>query len=401
MRVADLSLPQRRYTVPAAGYPDLIALVPPSLPDRLDITGVMNLVESATFSLGTYASELHDPATFQTHLDLLFCREVSISGQVNLADVSLTDVLVERFAPQDSSQTRGNLKLPIAFRNALDHAVRLARQQGRDVFTLDNLLKIHAICAQGLADLAPAGEFRTKQTWIKGHRIKMARVVPPPPDYIQKCMGELIAFLAPGPGRTASMPIVIRIALVAAQVKAIQPFNILGSDLLMRILIPMMAAAEGMPPILVSNFLHRYHQAYFDALFDQQLSGNWANWLEFFLDGYRESIKEMMAITSGLRRLRQSWAEQTQDMRSDSAAHRIINTLLNCPVFTVQTVQRDHSMSFQTANNAISALTERGIIRPLHDNRRNRTFIAPGVVAVLEEDLSAHNADIGDRRVSA
>lgn len=384
MQFSDLSRSQQKNTVEIRNNSGLFAIIPPSIQKTIDLSKFIDLIEKSAFSLGVYTSEVKNNLVHDFVIDLLICREAVIAAQVNLVNVSMSDVLVEVYAPRTNREMPGNLRLAMNFHKALKFGLNLAQTEKQAAFTIETFKKIHALCAEGLNDMGVENQFRNEQTWVRGHRIENARLVPPPPAYIEKCMRELVAFLHPSSDPEDFLPLVVRTGLMAAQIKAIQPFTLTASDLLMRVIIPMIGVANGFPPVLMSNFLHSNSILYFEYQAEQQLSGDWTNWLKFFINGYIESTQEACTIIQSIKNLKVFLEESILTTRSDSAMHKVLETMLKCPAFTIQLLQKNLSMSFQTPNAAVAQLVKLKLVHSVMDVRRNRIFVTSGVVDILQ-----------------
>ena len=82
-----------------------------------------------------------------------------------------------------------------------------------------------------------------------------------------------------------SLSIVMQLAIAHAQFETIHPFRD-GNGRIGRLLLPLMLAAEGYPPLYLSGYLHRHRRHYYDALAGVQLRGEWSEWLEFLARGH-------------------------------------------------------------------------------------------------------------------
>jgi hypothetical protein len=74
------------------------------------------------------------------------------------------------------------------------------------------------LLSKGRGSHAQPGEFRKSQNWIGGSRPGNAAYVPPPPEYVMDCLGDLESFLHE---EANSLPLLIRAGLVHAQFETI------------------------------------------------------------------------------------------------------------------------------------------------------------------------------------
>lgn len=171
--------------------------------------------------------------------------------------------------------------------DALDHG--LARLKEDFPLSLRLIKEIHQVLLHraGGSDKQPE-EFRRSQNWIGGDRPGRAVFVPPPPEQVMGCMGELENFLHDKPQR---MPVLVKAALAHVQFETIHPF-LDGNGRVGRLLIALLLCEEGVlnePLLYLSLYLKAHRQRYYDLLQKVRLEGDWEAWLEFFLAGVRET----------------------------------------------------------------------------------------------------------------
>jgi Fic family protein len=230
------------------------------------------------------------------------------------------------------------------------------------------------------------GEYRESQNWIGGATIYQARFVPPPADAVPGCMKELVSFLQEMPHEEdmLEIPVVIRMAIAHAQFEMIHPF-IDGNGRVGRLLLPLMLAAEGYPPVYIAGFLKTNQQAYYDGLAGVQLREEWSEWIRFFAVAVEESAKDSIRTATALEALLVEWQERIAllKLRSDSAVKRLPGFLIGTPVVSARHVESALGISFPAANNALSKLQELGLLSNPKEQLRNRLFVAHEVVCIL------------------
>ena len=113
------------------------------------------------------------------------------------------------------------------------------------------------------------------------------------------------------------------------------------------------------------------HYEYFDRLLDVQLRSDWQGWMRFFAQAVMLACTEALDTTQALTALRETWRAAVSDQRSDSASRRLVELLVGQPVVTVAEVSQRLGVSFPTANHALAALVQRGIV-PGPASPRNR-----------------------------
>ena len=126
------------------------------------------------------------------------------------------------------------------------------------------LREIHGVLlAEGRGADRDPGEFRRSQNWIGGPRPGNARYVPPPPDRLLECTGDLEKFLHDQPNRT---PLLIKAALAHVQFETIHPF-LEGNGQFGRLLITLLLCAEealSEPILYLSLHLKTHRDEYYE-----------------------------------------------------------------------------------------------------------------------------------------
>lgn len=146
-------------------------------------------------------------------------KEAVLSSMIEGTQSSLSDLLLFEFehqpgVPLDDVQEVGN------YVASLNHGLK--RLEENFPISLRLLKEIHSILlSKGRGKKYNPGEFRRSQNWIGGSRPGTATFVPPPPEYVQECMGKLELFLHDKPNKT---PVLIKAALAHVQFETIHPF---------------------------------------------------------------------------------------------------------------------------------------------------------------------------------
>lgn len=235
------------------------------------------------------------------------------------------------------------------------------------------------------------GEFRQIQNWIGGLRIYDARFVPPPPAYLKDLLGDLERHLNYQPEGNAFLSVVTRMAMTHAQFETIHPFRD-GNGRVGRLLMPLMLAAEGYPPVYLAGFLKSNQRLYYDSLLDVQLQGKWTEWISFMSQAVVVSCNESIQIANALLDMRESWEQKLSHTRRDSSSRNLANLLIGYPVITVNRARELLEVSFVAANNAIRDLVGQGILSE-PKSARNRVFVASDVIDLLNRPTSNEEAE--------
>jgi Fic family protein len=390
MKKSDLCAARQKQLVPVEEYSDAFALVPPPTPRFIPLTGIHHELiraHEALSALKMLTDQLPKPDLVRRTLDR---REAVRSSQIEGTHADVNDLFSYEATGSDEGLPPDVL-ITLNYVKALDHGLKKVRHiNGVEALTHELIKALHLLLMHGVRDFkGTPGEFRNQQNWIGGFKIDDARFVPPPASKVQEGMNDLESFLhyTPGKDDQREVSIVLRMAIAHAQFETIHPF-LDGNGRVGRLLLPLMLAAEGYPPIYLAGFLKSNRKAYYDALANVQLQEKWSDWVTFFATGVEAAAHESMITIRELLAILDRWHIEVASLglRSDSAINRLPELLIANPVVTVNQVKDVLGITFPTANAALAKLKEMGILVQT-DRQRNRIFIAQEVITLLDRPI--------------
>jgi Fic family protein len=255
------------------------------------------------------------------------------------------------------------------------------------------LLEMHKRLLSRTLMGANAGRFRTVQNWIggSGYNPCEATFVPPPPERVEPLMRDLCAFC-----NTDDLPAVAQAAIAHAQFETIHPFadgnGRIGRALIQLILRRRGLSKRALPPI--SLVLARLRESYFLALRRTAYAGRPDSssarestnaWIEFFASTALQAAREAHDFEERIDKLEARWRKRLGRVRAASAVDLLLRRLPAAPVLTVHGAAEMTGRSFEAANNAVAALVEAGVLKPITVARRNRAFEVPELLTAFAD----------------
>jgi Fic family protein len=390
MRRQDLSASRQRCLVkcdePRA---HCHALVPPATPRILALGHHANAaIRRAHESLG----RLQDAAAHIPNTELitrsLARREAVQSSQIEGTRTQLSELL-EYEATQGTEGGTPDAQVTERYVVALKDGLDALESHSTHGLTLEIVKGLHSVLMDGAQPHIRPGEWRDTQAWIGSGRIEDATFVPPPPAFIDACMQELETSMLryeTNEDEYHLLGIVVRLAITHAQFETIHPFAD-GNGRVGRLLMPLMLAESGYPPLYLSGFLLRHRHAYYSSLAGVQLKDQWDAWVEFLCNAVVDACDTSLSIARDMNDILAMWMARLVDIRSDAVAHRLPTLLLGHPVTSISEVALLLHTSFQTASTAVDLLVDRGILQDRYPERkRNRIFRASDVLERLERN---------------
>jgi Fic family protein len=352
------------------------AFIPDALPPTPSLVFDPHLresLDSALVALGrldSVSALLPDTKLF---LYTYIRKEAVLSSQIEGTQSSLSDLLLFELEAAPGVPLDDVTEVS-SYVSALEHGL----SRIRDGFPLSNRLlrEVHGILlASGRGSEKTPGEFRRSQNWIGGTRPGNAAFVPPPPDRVDECMGDLERFLHDDPVRTSP---IIKAALAHVQFETIHPF-LDGNGRVGRLLITLLLCVEGIlhePLLYLSLYFKQHRPRYYELLGRVRTEGAWNDWLAFFADGVTTTAEGAVDTARTLVALFAQDRDRIGGIgRGAGSAMRVHHELQRRPVSSVRSVTQASGLSEPTVGKAIATLAKLGIVREATGRQRNRVFV--------------------------
>jgi Fic family protein len=363
------------------------AFVPPPLPPSskaLDVASLQAILAEANQAVGRLDGMTSALPDLKLFLYSYVRKEAVLSSQIEGTQSSLSDLLLYENA-ETPGVPLGDVQEVSNYVAALNHGLK----RMRDGFPLSLRLirEIHEVLlSKGRGSHAQPGEFRKSQNWIGGTRPGNAAYVPPPPEYVLDCMGQLETFIHQ---EGSSLPLLIRAGLVHAQFESIHPF-LDGNGRVGRLLITCMLCAEEVlrePVLYLSLFFKKHRRLYYDRLNGTRGSEGWSEWLDFFLQGVRDTANQAARMAVSIDRLFRKDKEKIELFGRGAASALLIYRYAQAnPLFSIKNAAREMKVSFPTTSSAVARMSKAGILRESSGKRRDRLFLYESYLDILNQE---------------
>jgi Fic family protein len=248
------------------------------------------------------------------------------------------------------------------------------------------------------------GSCARKQNWIGGSAYNpcTAAFVPPPPELVPDLLTDLCSFC-----NGESLPAVAQAALAHAQFETIHPFSD-GNGRTGRGLIHLVLRRHGLetrvlPPI--SLVLATWANDYVDGLsatrYRGPASGKEAHeglnlWIARFAGACTRAVDDAASLEQRVQQIQDRWRAQLGPIRGGSAADLLLRSLPGAPVLTVNGAAELIGRSFPQTNEAVTRLTQAGVLSQVSAGKRNRAFETKEIINAftdLERQLASPEGD--------
>ena len=358
-----------RLTRTPGGNP---AFVPAAAPRRLALSAeAVDLLDEASNRLGVLEGVGRRLPNPELLIGPYLRREAVLSSRIEGTQTTLSDIYA----------SEAQLELPIAgdVREVLNYmdAYRYGLQRLETLpLSLRLIRELHQRLLRGVRGAAKQpGEFRRYQNFIGGSSEENATYVPPPPNELGACLGDLERFAH----ERGSMRPLVQMAVLHYQFEAIHPFGD-GNGRVGRLLMGLFLTDRGLMPqplLYLSPFFENRRREYYGGLMRVSTHGDWDGWVRYVLEAVKTQADEAVALADELQTLQARYREEIQKRRSSVKALALVDMLFVNPLFTVRHVQERLGVSAPTARTAVRALMDAGILRELDPARKwQRIYIA-------------------------
>jgi len=205
--------------------------------------------------------------------------------------------------------------------------------------------------------------------------------LPPVPGEVDGLMDALMTYYRTG----GSFHPLVDIALFHYQFETIHPYGD-GNGRLGRLLITLQLYDSGFleqPNLYLSEYFNRNKAAYVDRMEAVRATGEWEEWLIFFVKGVARQAEESVNRTLALDRLRRRYEDEYGGVQY--AKNRLACNLFEQPYVTTKTVADLLDIERSTAYRAIESLEADGVLEEVTGKQRNKEYRAKEIFDILEQ----------------
>ncbi len=247
--------------------------------------------------------------------------------------------------------------------------------------------EIHSILMEGVrGEHRTPGELRTSQNWIgpPGCTLNEATYVPPPAEEMRNALSDLEKYIHSHPEE----PALVQCALIHYQFEVIHPF-LDGNGRIGRLLIIFFLCERGylpQPLLYLSSFFEKHRDEYYSLLLAVSQKADWQSWLEFFLRGI---VVQAQDAISKAKKILELYGEYKRILSSSKkipeASARLIEEISSNPVISISRLSQKWKVPYNSLKTGVERLVKLGILREETRRKRNKLYIAPGLMTLLTE----------------
>lgn len=334
---------------------------------------------------------LDDRATNIPNIDLFISmyvqKEALLSSQIEGTQATLEDI----FNPNIDENINAEVDDVVNYIKAAKYAIKRL-----ETLPLCNklLLETHKILLSGVRGKEKnPGEFRKSQNWIggAGSTIKTARYIPPDVLSMKESLSDLEKYI----NAEDELDDLIRIALIHYQFESIHPF-LDGNGRIGRLLIVLYLLEKKViktPSLYLSFYLKEHRIEYYDRMSAIRETGDYEQWIKFFLEGIYASGKSAIETANELIALRD---KNIRKLENENYTKRTLETMMKVfhyleahPIIDIGKTAEDLSIAYNTVSSAVNRFEKLGILHLVKKQGRNKVYSYKEYIDILRDGTEA------------
>lgn len=265
-------------------------------------------------------------------------------------------------------------------------ATELAMERIKELPIARRLIgELQSVIVMGTTDQTyDSGDLRQRQVYIgpKNRPVQEARFIPPPNGAL---LNEGFDDWEKWINAKHDIPIVIKMALGHYQFETLHPYAN-GNGRLGRLIGQLQLAEDGSlayPVLNLSAWFEVRRDEYVDGLLRVTRTGDFDTWTRFFAQGVLAQAEKGVSTINDLERFKDQTLSFLRAEKVRKSVLTIAESLIGYPILNVSIASSISGLTFQTANQAISKLVEKGILEEITGRSVNRLFVCRPVMAIV------------------
>lgn len=356
-----------------SGLAEYKSFVPSLLPLEQKLTLDEEMIEElarAHRNIGVLEGKSSQIPNIKLFVAMYVRKEALMSSQIEGTQATLEDVL----DPTIDENANLDVADVVNYVRAIDAAVELL-----DKLPICSrlLCQVHAILLSGTrgSEKQP-GEYRHSQNWLgsASSTISTARYVPPNVEDMKEALSNLEKYIN---AEEDDVDVLIKAGLIHYQFETIHPF-LDGNGRIGRLLTVLYLMSKGIlstPALYVSYYLKKNRIEYYDRLEAVRKSGNYEQWIKFFLRAISESAENASVTIDKLSSLRERVTGQIKTLgRKSKRCMKLLNYLEGQPLIESGQAAKELGMSFTTISLAVKDMLSLDILESVGNRKRKKLY---------------------------
>lgn len=335
-------------------------------PPELAYGKLIRPLASASAALARYDQMLKGMHNSEILLAPLRSQEAVVSSRMEGTISTLDEVLrYEAEEEGDGQDVEGHYRSEAVEVALYARAMKMAQRNIKDGAPISDWLirSAHSILLSfGRGAHMSPGAYKTDQNYLADRARRKVLFIPIRPERLQDSMEKLFSFI-----NNNDEEILIRTAIAHLEFEAIHPFKD-GNGRIGRMLIPLMlwkAKAISEPYFYMSGYLEERRDEYIDRMREVSASGQWTEWVIFFLEALEAQAQQNLQKAEEIRNLYEDMKTKFREILSSQWSVAALDFMFTRPIFRNNIFTSRSGIPTATAHRFVRTLTEHGLLQTL------------------------------------
>jgi len=203
------------------------------------------------------------------------------------------------------------------------------------------------------------GQYKVEQNYIVDRRQRSVIFVPIAPLDLPAGVDAMLSYMV-----ADVEDVLIKIAVSHLEFEALHPFDD-GNGRIGRMLITLGLWQQGIlsaPRFYISAYFEQHKAEYVELMREVSATGDWNNWIAFFLEALAVQAESNIAIASSIFSLYEKLRSELPAVLKSAYTVQVLDYMFSKPIFTIPRMVRDTGIPIGAASKLPAKLLAHGVI---------------------------------------
>lgn len=330
-------------------------------PQHIDLVKIMPALINASSAIARYDQMLKNMHNNDILLVPLRNQEAVISSRME-GTISTMDEIMQYEADYAADEYAEHIRTDIIETLLYQRTLKNVQQAINEGYLLSpSLLKTmhQQLLSYGRGATKSPGQFKTEQNYLADTLNKKILFIPIAPEKLADGLQRLFDYI-----NQDSNPILLKTAVSHLEFEALHPFQD-GNGRIGRMLITLMLWQNQIisePHFYISGYFEEHKNRYVDLMRQVSQTGDWNEWIIFFLQAVESQSMRNLHISENIRQLYEEMKQVFSQVLASKHALTVLDFIFTYPVFRNSSLAEKTDLPPATANRLSKALHEKGLL---------------------------------------
>lgn len=330
-------------------------------PQHIDLAKIMPALINASSAIARYDQMLKNMHNNDILLAPLRNQEAVISSRME-GTISTMDEIMQYEADYAADEYAEHIRTDIIETLLYQRTLKNVQQAMNKGYPLSpSLLKTmhQQLLSYGRGATKSPGQFKTEQNYLADTLNKKILFIPIAPEKLADGLQRLFDYI-----NQDSNPILLKTAVSHLEFEALHPFQD-GNGRIGRMLITLMLWQNqtiSEPHFYISGYFEEHKNRYVDLMRQVSQTGDWNEWIIFFLQAVESQSMRNLHISENIRQLYEEMKQVFSQVLASKHALTVLDFIFTYPVFRNSSLAEKTDLPPATANRLSKALHEKGLL---------------------------------------